>query len=87
MKNMSDLESQRERRPGASWRRSSRCPAAAHCVMTPEGDRDRDFIFIRSYGSNEQEIYAVMCVAQTRPRSPLSYWWSLDCSSPQDCGP
>lgn len=36
---------------------------AAHCVMTQEGDWNRDFIFIRSYGSSDQEIYAVTCIA------------------------
>lgn len=36
---------------------------AAHCVMTADGDWNRDFIFIRAYGSTNQEIHAVRCIA------------------------
>lgn len=36
---------------------------AAHCVMTADGDWNRDFIFIRAYGSANQEIHAVRCIA------------------------
>ena len=35
---------------------------AAHCVMTQGGNWNRDFIFIRGFGSQEQEVYAVQCV-------------------------
>lgn len=36
---------------------------AAHCVMTSTGDWNTDFIFVRSYGSADQEVYAIQCVA------------------------
>ena len=38
---------------------------AAHCVMTEEGDWHDDFLFVRSFGTSSQEIYAVSCVAVT----------------------
>lgn len=38
---------------------------AAHCVMTEDGDWHDDFLFVRSFGSGAQEIYAVACVAVT----------------------
>lgn len=36
---------------------------AAHCVMTGRGDWNNDFIFVRAYGSEAHEIYAIECVA------------------------
>lgn len=36
---------------------------AAHCVMTTSGHWNDDFIFIRSYGTRHQEIFAVQCIA------------------------
>lgn len=36
---------------------------AAHCVMSLIGDWNSDFLFIRSYGSKQQELYAVQCIA------------------------
>lgn len=38
---------------------------AAHCVMTEAGDWHEDFLFVRSFGTGKQEIYAVSCVAVT----------------------
>ena len=35
---------------------------AAHCVMTEDGDWHDDFLFVRSFGTGTQEIYAVACV-------------------------
>jgi V8-like Glu-specific endopeptidase len=36
---------------------------AAHCVMSLNGDWNSDFLFIRSYGSKQQDLYAVQCIA------------------------
>lgn len=35
---------------------------AAHCVMSLRGHWNDDFVFIRSYGAKEQELYAVQCI-------------------------
>ncbi len=35
---------------------------AAHCVMSASGEWNDDFLFVRAYGSKEQEIYAVECI-------------------------
>lgn len=36
---------------------------AAHCVMTSDGDWNADFLFVRAYGSDKQDVYAIQCVA------------------------
>lgn len=44
---------------------------AAHCVVAADGEWNEDFLFIRSYGSENQETYAVSCA------SVVSLWGSL----------
>lgn len=36
---------------------------AAHCVMNENGHWYDDFIFIRSFGTNKQDLYSIHCVA------------------------
>ena len=36
---------------------------AAHCVMTSSGDWNENFLFIRAYGSENQDVYAIQCVS------------------------
>lgn len=36
---------------------------AAHCTMTADGNWNRDFLFVLSYGTPHQKIYAVKCIA------------------------
>lgn len=36
---------------------------AAHCVMSDSGDWHGDFLFIRSYGSEEHDVFAIDCIA------------------------
>ena len=36
---------------------------AAHCVMSDNGDWHDDFLFIRSYGSKEHDVFAIDCIA------------------------
>jgi hypothetical protein len=36
---------------------------AAHCVMDSTGNWNSDFLFIRSYGSEQKDVYAIQCVA------------------------
>ncbi len=35
---------------------------AAHCVMSLNGHWNDDFVFIRSYGAREQELFAIQCI-------------------------
>lgn len=36
---------------------------SAHCVMTSDGRWNDDFLFIRAYGTKEQDVYAIECAA------------------------
>lgn len=36
---------------------------AAHWVMSLEGDWNKDFLFIRSYGTGKQDVFAIECIA------------------------
>ncbi len=36
---------------------------AAHCVMTASGNWNADFLFIRGYGSDNHDVYAIECAA------------------------
>ncbi|MFT7219440.1 MAG: V8-like Glu-specific endopeptidase [Candidatus Azotimanducaceae bacterium] len=36
---------------------------AAHCVMSANGDWNGNFLFIRSYGSEHHDVYAIECIA------------------------
>lgn len=36
---------------------------AAHCVMAVNGDWNSDFMFVRGYGSSDQDVFAIDCIA------------------------
>jgi V8-like Glu-specific endopeptidase len=48
---------------GAFAGRADLILTAAHCVMSLEGDWNRDFLFIRAYGTDRQDVFAIECVA------------------------
>ncbi|MBT4161323.1 MAG: hypothetical protein HOE54_08455, partial [Gammaproteobacteria bacterium] len=51
---------------------------AAHCVMNSEGDWNSDFLFIKGYGSPEQEMFAIECIALPEKWGDLQGEASLD---------
>jgi len=45
---------------------------AAHCALAMDGEWNNDFLFIRSYGAENQEAYGIGCVATPRQWGELT---------------